>query len=121
MLEWVFLVVLLFVTGWVMSRFAITSIAKGPATATAPAASPAAAATAIADIRAYKPESWCFVGENTLGRYCVQADNCGPLDRYPSRETCELVEASALPLGITGEGGLHYNPFMVKERRYHTF
>ncbi len=114
MLEWFFLFAILLVTG-LLYRFAFTPIAMSPIAAPAPGASLAP------DIRAYKPESWCFVGENTLGRLCVESENCDPLDRYPSREACELVEASALPLGITGEGGLHYNPFMVKERRYHTF
>jgi hypothetical protein len=112
MFEWFFLIALIFITGWILYRFAFT-----PLSSSAPA--PAFAPTV--DIRAYKPESWCFVGENTLGRYCVQSDNCGPLDKFASKDACELVEASALPLGITGEGGLHYNPFMVNENRRHTF
>ncbi len=76
------------------------------------------------DPRAYKPQTWCFIGENTLGRYCVQSDakHCGPLDTYPSREACEYTESSALPLGVTQDGGLVYNPFMSPNRSlHHTF
>jgi hypothetical protein len=110
MLEWIFLAAVLFLSGWLIQTYTVTPIA-GPAPAPAPQT----------DVRAYKPESWCLVGENTLGRYCVQSDHCGPLERFPSQEECELIEASALPLGVTGEGGLHYTPFMSKGVRYHTF
>ncbi len=85
---------------------------------------PSPAAAAPDDPRTYKPETWCFVGENTLGRYCVQRDEgtCGPLDTFPSREACEYTESSALPLGVTANGGLVYNPFMSPNQSlYHTF
>lgn len=69
----------------------------------------------------YTPESWCLVGENTLGRLCTQSTACKGIDRFPSREACEYTEASALPLGVTGQGGLFYHPFMSREARYNTF
>ena len=112
MLEWIFLAAVLLLSGWLIQTYAVTPIAA-PAPAPAPATE--------TDIRAYKPESWCLIGENTLGRYCVQAENCGPLERFPSREACEYVEASALPLGIVGKGGLHYTPFLSKETLYNSF
>jgi hypothetical protein len=115
MLEWFFLAAILFFTGWLLQAYAFAPLAPTQS----PVAVPVLAQSH--DIRAYKPESWCLVGENTLGRYCVPSENCGPLERFPSQEACEYVEASALPLGITGEGGLHYNPFLSKETRYHTF
>lgn len=109
MLEWVVFVSVLFLTGWLLKVFAYTSLA--PAPAPAPAYDP----------RKYTPENWCFVGENTLGRFCVQSDRCKGVDRFPSREACEYTEASALPLGVTKQGGLFYTPFMSQEDRLHTF
>ncbi len=120
----VYLFGLLLVTGWILKYFAYTPF---PAPAAAPVSAPTATTTTTPtpptdDPRTYVPESWCFVGENTLGRYCIQSEKCGPLDRFPSREACELTEASALPLGVTKEGGLVHNPFMQpKAVRYHTF
>jgi hypothetical protein len=60
-------------------------------------------------------EVWCLVGENTLGRWCVQApykSSCSPLNRYGSREACEMVDASSLPLGVTHLNGAVMSPFM---------
>jgi hypothetical protein len=107
---WFALVLLL--TGLALRLFAYTPMAPAPASGSNDEQAPE---------RIYRPQTWCFVGENTLGRYCVQSDSCSPMDRFPSRETCEYVEASALPLGVTGEGGLHYTPFMSRETRYSTF
>ena len=91
------------------------------ATPVVPELAPAPTSIRQAHARVYRPESWCLVGENTLGRYCVRSDSCGPLERFPSREACEYTEASAMPLGVTEEGGLIMNPFLSRERRYHTF
>ena len=58
---------------------------------------------------------WCLVGENTLGRWCVQApytSSCSPMNRYGSQEACEMVDASSLPLGVTRLGGAVMSPFM---------
>lgn len=116
MLELVYLFGLLLVVGWALRYFAT------PFPAPAPATIPTDASPPIPDPRTYVPESWCFVGENTLGRYCIKSEKCGPLDRFPSREACELTEASALPLGITKEGGLVYHSFIQpRQVRYHTF
>ena len=111
---WEVLLIIAFLTGiaYIINRVSVT-----PLNITAPA-------PAKADPRIYKPETWCFVGENTLGRYCVQRDagTCGPLDTFPSREACEHTESSALPLGVTANGGLVYNPFMSPhDSRYYTF
>jgi hypothetical protein len=114
MLEWVVFVGLLFFTGWFLKAFVFTPFSAAPIAA--PVASPSA------DPRTYTPESWCLVGENTLGRYCVESTHCKAIDRFPSREACEYTEASALPLGVTREGGLVHNTFMQpREDRYHTF
>jgi hypothetical protein len=115
----IYLFGLLLVTGWILKYFAYTPF---PAPVAAPSLAPTTPTSPTTDPRAYVPESWCFVGENTLGRYCIKSEKCGPLDRFPSREACELTEASALPLGVTKDGGLVYNPFMQpKAARYHTF
>ncbi len=107
-LDWVILILLVGVVG-----FAIYVSTPAPRAVSSVTAAP---------VQAYKPESWCFVGENTLGRYCVKSEKCGPLDRFPSREACEYTEASALPLGVTGEGGLYYTQFLApRVAQYHTF
>ncbi len=114
MLEWVLLIAILFFTGWMLKAFFATPFVLAPTATAAPPTSK--------DPRAYRPESWCFVGENTLGRFCVQSDRCGPLDRFPSKDACEYTEASALPLGTAEEGGLYYRPFMTPRNiRYNTF
>lgn len=67
-------------------------------------------------IRIYKPDSWCFVHEDHLGRWCVKTASpasCDPTRRFPSREACELVSASALPLGIVENGGAGKRTFIA--------
>lgn len=104
-------------TGLFLRIFVFTPIALAPT-----ALAPTGLTLGQASQRVYRPEHWCFVGENTLGRHCVKSDVCAPIDRYASREMCEYSEGSALPLGITGGGGLYYNAFMQPDkRRYHTF
>lgn len=67
-------------------------------------------------VRVYRPENWCFVHEDHLGRWCVKTASpasCDPMRRFQSRETCELVSASALPLGIVHSRGATKQPFMA--------
>ena len=116
MLEWVVFVGILFLTGWILHMYAAR-----PFAAAAPAPMQALAQPPTSDPRDYTPQSWCLAGENTLGRFCVESDRCKGTDRFPSREACEYTEASALPLGVTKQGGLFYTPFMTREDRMHTF
>lgn len=53
-------------------------------------------------------ESWCFVGEDLSGRYCVRVPSereCEPSRYYTSRSACELTPAQHLPAGIQRDGG----------------
>lgn len=64
-------------------------------------------------VRVYKPESWCFVHEDNLGRWCVKTPtptSCEPHRRFHSREACELVSANTLPLSIVGNRGATRRP-----------
>lgn len=54
------------------------------------------------------PESWCFVGEDLTGRYCVRVPSssaCSPDRSYKSRSDCEMVPAHALPAGVIQDAG----------------
>jgi hypothetical protein len=65
--------------------------------------------------RVWKPDYWCFVGENTLGRWCAKVKSlsaCTPHNRFESREACEMVDASSMPLGITQQNGKYMRPFL---------
>jgi hypothetical protein len=51
--------------------------------------------------------SWCFVGEDLSGRYCVKVpseESCEAYRLFKSRDECELVTASHMPAGITHNG-----------------
>jgi len=53
-------------------------------------------------------ESWCFVGEDLTGRYCVKvpsADSCDSNRVFESRSDCELQKANHLPAGVVNENG----------------
>jgi len=55
-----------------------------------------------------KNQTWCFVGEDNTGRYCVKVpttDLCEPIRTFGSRETCELIEGSQMPLAVVTEKG----------------
>ena len=57
-------------------------------------------------------ESWCFVGEDLSGRYCVKVPSeeaCDDNRTFKSRADCELVEGSHMPAGITKDG-IHFRP-----------
>jgi hypothetical protein len=60
-----------------------------------------------ADPRVWKEETWCFIHENVQGRWCMKAkaDNCSPPNRFRSKEECEMIEASAMPLGLVQNQG----------------
>lgn len=60
-----------------------------------------------------EPETWCFVGEDKTGRWCLKVPNshaCDPSRAFDSRSECELVTASAMPLGLLKNGGMEANP-----------
>ena len=65
-------------------------------------------------VQEYRPESWCFVGEDVVGRWCVRVpfpQSCTPDRLFDSEDSCTYVPASALPLGVVKEGGAEYKPF----------
>lgn len=54
------------------------------------------------------PETWCFVGEDLTGRYCVRVPSsaaCNPDRSYTSRSDCEMVQGHAMPAGIIKDAG----------------
>jgi hypothetical protein len=62
-----------------------------------------------------KEETWCFVGEDMTGRWCVRVPHrgaCDPERAYSRQSDCELTNASRLPLGTNMEGGARVAPFM---------
>jgi hypothetical protein len=60
-------------------------------------------------------ESWCFVGEDLTGRYCVKvpsAKSCDAGRTYKSRQDCELVPAQHLPAGVITKQGAGMLPLL---------
>jgi hypothetical protein len=58
-------------------------------------------------------ESWCFVGEDLTGRYCVKvpsSSSCESSRRYTSRNDCEMIPAQHLPAGIITKQGTSMLP-----------
>ena len=56
----------------------------------------------------HKRETWCFVGEDLTGRFCVKVPSEQSCDRdrtYGSRSDCEMTQASHMPAGILTNGG----------------
>jgi len=55
---------------------------------------------------ATKPgETWCFLGEDNTGRWCVKVplpSLCEPARSYGGRDPCEMTLAQQLPLGLAG-------------------
>jgi hypothetical protein len=87
------------------------------------APSPAHAPSMQLDPRTYRPENWCLLSENTVGRFCIQvpkSDQCHPKHLFPSREACEMTEASAMPLGISNTDGRFHSPLMQPGRNLAT-
>ena len=60
-----------------------------------------------------KNQTWCFIGEDNTGRYCVKvprADLCDPIRTFGQREACELVEGSQMPLSVVTRNGDNKTP-----------
>lgn len=60
-------------------------------------------------------ESWCFVGEDLTGRYCVKvpsAKSCDAGRTYKSRQDCEMVPAQHLPAGVVTKQGAGMLPLL---------
>jgi hypothetical protein len=58
-------------------------------------------------------ESWCFIGEDKTGRWCLRVPTshaCDPDRTYTSQADCELVTASEMPLGFLKNGGVSSMP-----------
>ena len=54
-------------------------------------------------------ETWCFVGEDNTGRWCVQVplpSLCEPTRSYGGRSPCEMTLAQQLPIGVVTNGGI---------------
>ena len=50
-------------------------------------------------------ETWCFLGEDNTGRWCVKVPMpslCEPSRSYGGRDPCEMTLAQQLPLGLVG-------------------
>lgn len=53
-------------------------------------------------------ETWCFLGEDDTGRWCVKVpvpSLCEPSRSYGGRDPCEMTLAQKLPLGLAGSPG----------------
>lgn len=85
------------------------TVTQGPTTTSPTTSNP----LDLEAVRVYKPESWCFVHEDHLGRWCVKTPtptSCEPYRRFQSREACELVSANTLPLSLVGNRGATRRP-----------
>lgn len=54
-------------------------------------------------------ETWCFVGEDLTGRFCVKvpsAKSCSHDRTFGSRSDCEMTPGSHMPAGIVTSNGL---------------
>jgi hypothetical protein len=57
-------------------------------------------------------QTWCFVGEDMTGRYCVKVPSPGSCDadrRYYTRLECEMNLANAMPAGVITNHGVRYD------------
>lgn len=56
------------------------------------------------------PSSWCFIGEDLSGRYCVRVpseESCDPDRTFRTHSDCALINATHMPAGIIrGDGQL---------------
>ena len=67
-----------------------------------------ATSTSLASMTKHIDESWCFVGEDLSGRYCVKvpsAASCEPNRLFGSKSDCELQQGQHLPAGVITETG----------------
>jgi hypothetical protein len=54
-------------------------------------------------------ETWCFLGEDTTGRWCVKVpvpSLCEPSRSYGGRDPCEMTLAQKLPLGTVKDSSI---------------
>ena len=86
--------------------------AKKPGAKKSGATTPGAAATATAtpeqSLKTHMKESWCFVGEDLTGRYCVKVPSeksCDADRVFGNRKDCELTPANHMATGIVKENG----------------
>lgn len=52
--------------------------------------------------------NWCFVGEDLTGRFCVKVPSselCPKARAFPTRDECEMVKASPMPLTVQENRG----------------
>ena len=58
----------------------------------------------------HTPSSWCFVGEDLSGRYCVKVpseESCDPDRTFRTHSDCAIINATHMPAGIIrGDGQL---------------
>ena len=58
-------------------------------------------------------ETWCFVGEDLSGRYCVKVPSetsCSSERTFNSRSSCELTPANNMITGAVRNGGIGIQP-----------
>jgi len=58
-------------------------------------------------------ESWCFVGEDLTGRYCLKVPSdvsCDAERLFRTRRDCELLPANKLTAGIVTRNGTDMKP-----------
>ena len=75
----------------------------------APAEAPSASLAAAAATK----ETWCFVGEDLSGRYCVKVPSetaCSSERTFNSRSSCELTPANNMITGTVRNGGIGIQP-----------
>lgn len=84
-------------------------VATAPvATAPMPAAPGAASAVSERYPTKHQKESWCFVGEDLTGRYCVKVPSeksCDADRVFGTRKDCELTPANHMATGIVKQNG----------------
>ena len=59
--------------------------------------------TQTAGVATNPGETWCFLGEDNTGRWCVKVpipSLCEPARSYGGRDPCEMTLAQQLPLGL---------------------
>ncbi len=64
-------------------------------------------------VNAKKPETWCLVGEDLVGRWCVavpKPDLCPRERSFVNRSDCELTSANHMPAGLIQNNGASMLP-----------
>ena len=97
--------------GWNWTRssdaFGITETGTLQEVAT-PVPAPGAPVTESTSERHQTTESWCFIGEDLTGRYCVKVPSekaCDSDRLYHNRKDCELTPANHMPAGVVKQHG----------------